>query len=189
MKPEDHIDENYVPSEEDFAPEHVDEKKQLRLNIKKGCRFNTILYSLCAVFFTINGIVKFDDISESKLYLCPLIALMFVAALIMLYYAVIYDRIRKASTGHEMQHFMNLLGSDTIFSKLAITTMALCMMAATALGLIDKCPWYVVVLAAVAVGAIIGGLWWLLKYSGKGDPRDIDIEKLQALEEEESETD
>ena len=37
----------------------------------------------------------------------------------------------------------------------------------------------------IIVGAVIAGLWWLLKYSGKGDPRDIDIEKLQALEEEE----
>lgn len=185
MRPEEYIDENYVPSEEDFAPEQVDEKAALRKSIKKGCRFNIILYSLCAVIFTINGLVKFDDISENTLYLCPLIALMFVTALIMLYYAVIYDRIRKASTGHEMQHFLNLLGSDTVFSKLAITTMALCMMAATALGLIDKSPWYVIVVAVIGVGAVIAGLWWLLKYSGKGDPRDIDIEKLQALEEEE----
>ena len=185
MRPEEYIDKNYVPSEEDFAPERVDEKAELRKTIKRGCRFNTILYSVLAVIFTINGLVKFDDISDSKLYLCPLIALMLITALIMVYYAVIYNRIRRAATAREMQHFLNLLGVDTLFSKLAITTMALCMMAATALGLIDKSLWYVVVPAVIGVGVVIGGLWWLLKYSGKGDIRDIDIEKLQALEEEE----
>lgn len=185
MRPEEYIDENYVPSEEDFAPEQVDEKAELRKTIKRGCRFNTILYSVLAIIFTVNGLIKFDDISESKLYLCPLIAVMLVTALFMLYYAAIYNRIGRATTGKEMQHFLNLLGADTLFSKLAITTMALCMMAATALGLIDKSPWYVIVVAVIGVGAVIAGLWWLLKYSGKGDPRDIDIEKLQALEEEE----
>ena len=34
------------------------------------------------------------------------------------------------------------------------------------------------------VGGVIGGLCWLLKYSGKADPRDIDIERLMALEDD-----
>ena len=74
MKPENHIDENYIPSEEDFAPEQVNEKEQLLKSIRKGCRFYTVFYSILAIVFAIEGIIKFDDVSDSKLYLCPLSA-------------------------------------------------------------------------------------------------------------------
>ncbi|MBR4830124.1 MAG: hypothetical protein IKZ92_10045 [Muribaculaceae bacterium] len=183
MKPEDYIDENYVPTEEDFAPEQVNEKEELRKSIRKSSRSYTIFYIIMAIIFAANGIIKFDDISESKLYLCPLVALMLVSSLAMVFYAIIYDCIRRASTAKEMQRFLNLLGSDTVFTKLIIITMTLCIMAAAVLGLIDKSPWYVIVLVVIGLAALIGGLWWLLKYSGKGDSRDIDIEKLQELEE------
>jgi hypothetical protein len=63
--------------------------------------------------------------------------------------------------------------------------MTLCITEAVVLELIDKSPWYVVVLAAIGIIAAIGGVWWLLKYTGKADPRDEDIEKLLALEEKE----
>lgn len=184
MKPEDPIDENYVPTEEDFAPKQADEKEELRKSIRKGCRFNTIFYSILAVVFAICGMVKFDDISDSKLYLCPLIALMLVSSLTMVFYAIIYERIRQSATAKEMQQHLNLLGSETLFTKLIVIAMSGCIIVAAILGLIDKCPWYVIVLAAIGIAAIIAGLWWLLKNSGKGDARDIDIEKLQALEEQ-----
>ena len=39
MKPENYIDENYIPTEEDFAPEKVDKKVELRKSIKKSSCF------------------------------------------------------------------------------------------------------------------------------------------------------
>ena len=184
MRPEEYIDENDIPTEEDFAPEHVDEKEQLRRSIKKGSRFYTVFYALLAVAFVINGIIQLDNVSESKLYLCPLIAIMLISAVAMAFYAIVYHRIGQASTAKEMQHYLNLMGSDVLFTKLIITTMTICIMVADVLGLIDKCPWYVIVLAALGIAVIIGGLCWLLKYSGKADPRDIDIERLMTLEDD-----
>ena len=183
MRPEEYIDENYVPTEEDFAPEQVDEKEQLRKSIKKGCRANSIFYILMGISFLINGIIHVDRVSDSKLYLCPLIALMLVAAIAMGFYALIYENIRRASTAREMKKLLDLTSVDTIFSKLLLITMTLCIIFATVLGLIDKASWYVIVLAVIGIAAVIAGLWWLIKHSSKKDARDIDIERLQELEE------
>ena len=188
MKPEDYIDDNYVPTEEDFAPEKVNEKEQLLKSIRKGCRFYTVFYSILAIIFALEGIIKFDDVSDSKLYLCPLIALMLVFALVMVIYALIYDRMRRSSTAKEMKHFLKQMGADSLFSKLILTTSTVCFMMAVVLWLLDKCPWYLIILAAIGVAALIGGLWWLLIYSGKGNPDDTDIERLRVLEEEEQQS-
>lgn len=164
--------------------DHIDEKEKLRNSIKKSCRTNTIIYSIAALIFLVNGIIHLDQVSDSKLYLCPLIAVMLVSTFAMVVYAIVYDRIRRATTAREMQQHLNLLSADTVFSKLIITTMALCLSIAAVLGLIDKSPWYVTVLAGLGVAGAIGGFWWLLKYTGKADPRDEDIEKLLVLEEQ-----
>ena len=166
--------------------DHIEEKERLHKSIKKSCRFNTIFYAILGALFLINGIVHLDNVSDSKLYLCPLIALMLVSALAMGFYAVIYHRIGRASTAREMQQFLALMGPDTIFTKFIVISMTLCIMVAAILGLIDKCQWYVIVLAVLGIGAIIGGLWWFLKYSGKGESHDSDVEKLLALEEQEN---
>ncbi len=188
MKREDHIDEKYVPTEEDFAPEQVNEKEQLLKSIRKGCRFYIVFYSILAITFALEGFIKLDDVSDSKLYLCPLIALMLVFALVMVFYAFIYDLVRRSSTASEMQHFLKLLGADSLFSKLILIIMTLCFMMAAALWLLDKCPWYLILLAAIGIAALIGGVWWLLKNSGKGNPDDMNIEKLRALEEKENQS-
>ena len=185
MRPEEYIDENRVPTDEGFAHEQVDERELLRKSINRSCRANTILYVILAILFAINGIVKYDDVSESKLYLCPLIASMMAAALAMGFYAIIYNRIRQDETAREMQQHLDLIGSNTLFSKLIVIIMTMCITAAAVLGLIDKSPWYVIVLAAIGIIAAIGGVWWLLKYTGKADPRDEDLEKLLTLEEKE----
>ena len=166
------------------AKEHIEEREQLRKSINKGCRANTVFYVIAGLFFLINGIVHVDDVSDSKLYLCPLIALMLISTIAMGFYAMIYDRIRRASTGREMQKFLDLLGPDSKFSKLIIVTMTLCIILAAILGLMDKSPWYVIVLAVVGIAAVIYGLWWLLKYTGMGESRDKDVERLCALEEQ-----
>lgn len=186
MKPEEHIDKNHVPTEGDVAPVQVDEKERLRQSIKKGCRANTVFYIIMGILFLINGIVHVDKVSDSKLYLCPLIALMLVSAIAMGFYALIYDNVRRASTAREMKKYLDLTGADTIFSKLILITMTLCIIVAAVLGLMDKTSWYVIVLAVIVIVAIIAGLWWIIKHSGKKDSRDIDIEKLQALEEQEN---
>ena len=188
MKPEDHIDENYVPTEEDFAPEKINEKERLLKSIRKGCRFYTVFYTILAIIFAIEGIIKFEDVSDSKLYLCPLIALMLIFALVMVLYAFIYDLIRRSSTAKEMQHYLKLMGADSLFSKLILITSTLCFMMAIVLWLLDKCPWYLILFAAIGIAALIGGLWWLLIYSGKGNPDDMDIEKLRTLEEKEQQS-
>ena len=176
MRPENPIDDNQT---------QVDEKEQLRKSIQKSCRWNTVLYIILAFFFAILGIVKFDEVSDSKLYLCPLIACMLAASLAMVFYAIIYDRIRQDETAREMKQHLDLIGSDTLFTKLIVITMSLCITAAAVLGLIDKSPWYVIVLAAAGIIAAVAGAWWLLKYTGKADPHDEDIEKLLTLEEQE----
>ncbi len=176
MRPENPIDDNQT---------QVNEKEQLRNSIQKSCRAHTILYSIAALIFLGNGIIHLDQVNDSKLYLCPLIAVMLVSTFAMAVYAIVYDRIRRATTAREMQQHLNLLSADTVFSKLIITTMALCLSIAAVLGLIDKSPWYVTVLAGLGVAGAIGGFWWLLKYTGKADPRDEDIEKLLTLEEKE----
>lgn len=165
--------------------DYNDEKEQLCKSIHKSCRWNVIFYVILAILFAVIGIVKFDEVSDSKLYLCPLIAGMLAASLAMLFYAIIYNRIRQDETAREMQQHLDLIGSDTLFTKLIVITMTLCITAAAVLGLIDKSPWYVVVLAAVGIIAAIGGVWWLLKYTGKADPRDSDIERLLDLEKKE----
>lgn len=186
MKPEEHIDENYAPIEENYVPERIDEKEQLRQSIKKGCRAYSILYIIMGILFLINGIFHLDKVTDSTLYLCPLIALMLIATIAMGSYAFIYENIRRASTAKEMQKFLSMTGADTMFSKLILITMTLCIMVATILGLIDKAPWYLIVLAVIGIGAIIAGLWWLIKHSNKKDTRDIEIEKLMALEEQDN---
>lgn len=165
---------------------HIDEREELRMSIKKGCRSYTIFYMIMGILFFINGIVHLDNVSESKLYLCPLIALMLVSAIAMGFYAHIYDRIRRATTAHEMKHFNSLMGADTVFSKLILITMTFCFMIAAVLGLIDKSPWYVIVLVVLGIGAIIGVLWWLIKHTPRRNTRDIDIEKLLELEEQDN---
>ena len=189
------------------AKEHIEEREQLRKSINKGCRANTVFYVIAGLFFLINGIVHVDDVSDRKLYLCPLIALMLISTITMGFYAMIYDRIRRASTGREMQKFLDLLGPDSKFSKLIIIIdqessainepqqtadplaktyfdlQGLIIFAAI-LGLMDKSPWYVIVLAVVGIAAVIYGLWWLLKYTGMGEARDKDVERLCALEEQ-----
>ena len=134
MKPEDYIDENYVPTEDGFALEQVDEKEELRKSIKKGCRLNTIFSIFMAIVFVIDSIVKFDDVSVNKLYLCPMIALMLLFAIYLVFYAIIYDRIRRASTAKEMKQYLLLLGTDTLFAKLMLVIMALCIIVAAVLG-------------------------------------------------------
>ncbi len=186
MKPEDHFDENYVPTEEDFAPGQVDEKEESRKFIKKSCRAHSIFYIIMGIIFLMNGIINIDSVSDSKLYRCPLIALMLVSAIAMGFYALIYERIRRASTAREMKKFTDLTGANTLFSKLILITMTLCIIVAAVLGLIDKTSWYVIVLAVIVIGAVIGGLWWLIKDSDKKDACDIEIEKLLALEEGEN---
>ena len=76
MRPEDHIDENQVPTRQDFAPEQASEKEQLLKSIRKNCRFYIVFYSILGIVFAVNGIINFDEVSETKLYMCPLIALM-----------------------------------------------------------------------------------------------------------------
>ena len=166
------------------SKEYIDEKVRLRKSINKSCRINTFLFVITGLFFLFNGIVHVDDVSESKLYLCPLIALMLISTLAMAFYAMIYDRIRRCPTGKEMQKYLDLLGADSKFSKLIVITMSLCLIFAAILGLVDKSPWYVIVLAVIGIAAVIYALWWLLKYSGQSETRNSDIEKLQALEEE-----
>lgn len=186
MRPEEKIDENYVPTEEDFAPGQVDEKEESCKFIKKSCHAHSVFYIIMGIIFLMNGIINIDSVSDSKLYRCPLIALMLVSAIAMGFYALIYERIRRASTAREMKKFTDLTGANTLFSKLILFTMTLCIIVAAVLGLIDKTSWYVIVLAVIVIGAVIGGLWWLIKDSDKKDACDIEIEKLLALEEGEN---
>jgi L-asparagine transporter-like permease len=182
MKPEDYIDENYVPTEEDFAPEAVDEKEELLKYIKKSSRIYIISSCVVAIAFTINAIVEIDMLDSSRMYTYPLIAAMLLCVLVFGYIALIYYRIFRAKTAQEMRSQIDRIGSNSLFSKAMLSILALCVMAGTALAMMGKCHWAVTALVVIVIGVLFRGFWWLFKDNKSN--LDQEIEKLQKLEKE-----
>ena len=182
MKPEDYIDKNYVPTEEDFAPEVVDEKKELLKYIKKSSRFNIILSCGLVIAFTINAIVEIDMLDSSRMYTYPLIVAILLGVLFFVYSALVYHRIFRAKTTQEMRNLIDKVGSHSLFSNAMLCILALSMMAAAAIAMMGKCHWAVIVLVVIVIGALFRGLWWLFK--DNRSELDKEIEKLQKMEKE-----
>ena len=182
MKPEDYIDENYVPTEEDFAPEVVDEKEELLKYIKKSSRIYIISSCVVAIAFTINAIVEIDMLDSSRMYTYPLIAAILLCVLFFGYSAFVYHRIFRAKTTQEMHNLIDRIGSHSLFSKGMLCILALCLMAAVAIAMMGKCHWAVIVLVVIVIGALFCGLWWLFK--DNRSELDEKIEKLQKMENE-----
>ena len=182
MKPEDYIDENYVPTEEDFAPEAVDEKEELLKYIKKSSRFNIILSCGLVIAFTINAIVEIDMLDSSRMYTYPLIAAILLCVLFFGYSAFVYHRIFRAKTTQEMHNLIDRIGGNSLFSKAMLSILALCVMAGTALAMMGKCHWAVTALVVIIIGVLFRGFWWLFKDNRSN--LDQEIEKLQKMENE-----
>lgn len=182
MKPEDYIDENYVPTEEDFAPEVVDEKKELLKYIKKSSRINIISSCGMAIAFTINAIVEIDMLDSSRMYTYPLIVAILLGVLFFVYSAFVYHRIFRAKTTQEMRNLIDRVGSHSLFSNAMLCILALSMMAAAAIAMMGKCHWAVIVLVVIVIGALFRGLWWLFK--DNRSELDKEIEKLQKMKNE-----
>ena len=182
MKPEDYIDENYVPTEGDFAPEVVDEKEELLKYIKKSSRIYIISSCVVAIAFTINAIVEIDMADSSRMYTYPLIAAILLCVLVFGYIALIYYRIFRAKTTQEMRSQIDRIGSNSLFSKGMLSILALCLMASAALAMMGKCHWAVTALVVIIIGVLFCGFWWLFKDNRSN--LDKEIEKLQNMEKE-----
>ena len=185
MKPEDYIEEKQLPTKEEVALEKANKLEDiafLRENIKDTSRSHFIVHCTLPFLFTLNVIVDLVTADSIKPYFYPLALVFLLCALVFGYYAFIYYRIRKATTSQEMRHLIDKIGNYSIFSKAGIILMALCIMATAVFGLMDKCPWYVLLIIVIGIAAFFYGLWWLFK--DNRNPIDIDIEKLQTLEEE-----
>ena len=186
MRPEDYIDENYVPTEADFAPETVDEKEELRKSIKMTSRRNTILYAICALIFALNGILDLCLLDSDKPYRYAIVTLFLISVIGWVFYAIVYHRIHRATTAKEMQHQLDLIRNDSLLSKILLSAMALCILIGLALFIAPKFSSYVTILIVGAVAVVLFGLYWLILKMDR-NPRDEDIEKLLALEEKEEE--
>lgn len=182
MEPEDYIDENYVPTEEDFAPEVVDKKKELLASIKKSSRVNVISSCVMAIAFMIIAVIEIDMLDSSRMYTYPLIAAILLCVLFFGYTALISYRIFRAKTAQEMRNLIDRIGSHSLFSKGMLCILALCLMAAAALAMMGKCHWAVTVLVVIVIGVLFCGLWWLFK--DNRSQLDEEIEKLQKMEKE-----
>lgn len=182
MKPEDYNDENYVPTEEDFAPEVVDKKEELRKYIKMSSRSYMITSCALAIVFLLNAVIEMDMVVSLRYYTYPLIAAILLCPLFFGYSALIYYRIYRAETTQEMRNLVDKIGKNSIFAKAALSIVALSLMAAGGLAIMDKCHWAVALLVAIGIGVLFGGLWWLFK-DNKGQ-LDQEIEKLENMEKE-----
>lgn len=185
MEPEDYFDENYVPSEEDFAPEEVDEKEELRKSIRRSSLLRTILYLVIAVLNALFGINELQDkINGYSAHSYVFIVLLLIFSLYFAYQAYVYYRVRRASTAAEMKHHLHRQHPNDFIMKTLTALMALGIGAGVALLLADKNPWYVNLLIFIAVTAVI----FFVVQLGSGNEikrlEDEDIERLQELENE-----
>ena len=160
MKPEDYIDENYVPTEEDFAPdpvEPVDEKAELRKSIKKDNRFRSIMNFAVAVLWAVIGIWYLNRASENDWGMYPLAFAFITLALSNAYESIVYNNIRRASSAREMKHHLSKLSNDAFFKKITLFILALCFGAGLALEYTSHCRWFVTLSVFIATSALSAG--------------------------------
>lgn len=179
MKPEDYIDENNVPSEEDFLPEKIDEKAQLLKDIKRQCGFNVLGYiSLIAImplcFFTWHDSIH-------------MIAIIVLCVLGCLFAAFANYQIRRAQSVQEMLRWNNKLSKNSMLYQGWFLMLALIATLDVVLGLKDQSPWYITTLVGTLVLVGILGLKWLTEKYSK-DPVGEDIKRLKELENQETQT-
>jgi len=185
MKRENYIDENPVPTEDDFSPRKVDEKLELRKSIKRGCRTWIIITFITALIFAIIGTIYLVNYSYF------LGAIIMVVAFYWGYLAYVYYRIQHASTAKEMLHHLDklLFGNYFIDDTTLVRALAIGGIAA---GLIldmgYNLHWVVTLLVYIVIVFLIVVLFCsCLKYETGSYPQDdkIDkkIEKLLDLEE------
>ena len=181
MKLEDNIDENYVPTEEDFAPKVVDEKEELFQYIKKSARAYSILYCVGSIAIVIVGVVLEMVRADSiRLYEYPIAAFLGISVLYWAYYAFIHYRIFRAKTAQEMHDQAKRISGNSVSSKAALSFLALCLMAIASLAMLGRCHWSVILLTVIGIAALCYGFWWLFKdYNSQ---LEKDIEKLQNME-------
>lgn len=175
MKPEDYIDENDVPTEEDFMPEEVDEEKRLRKDIKKQCFFNM----LC--FICITGSMVMNSFTwHGSIYM---IVFAVICALTSLFLVFVYYRISRAPTVQEMSYWHSKSTGSSPFFKGLFALLGLVAALGVASSMWDAYPWYLTTFVILLIVAIVFGVFWLMA-NYKEDSLGDDIESLKELEEE-----
>ena len=177
MKPEDYIDENYVPTDEDFEPEKIDVKEQLRKDIKKQSRYNAV-GSLCYIFMTVSLI---NTCWHDSIYM---VIILIICALWAMFLVFANYRISRAHTVQEMQRWHNRMNKDSLFFKVQFVVLGLIAVIITVLSMKDEYPWYLTALVVIVIVAIVVGISWLNLNNDK-DFVGEGIRRLKELEDEE----
>ena len=177
MKPKDYIDENYVPTDEDFEPEKIDVKEQLRKDIKKQCRFNAV-GQLCFIFMTVALI---NTCWHDSIYT---VIFLIICALWAMFLVFANYRISRAHTVQEMQRWHNRMNKDSLFFKVQFVVLGLSAVIITVLSMKDEYPWYLIAFVVIIIVAIVVGILWLNLNHDK-DSVGEDIQRLKELEDEE----
>ena len=192
MRPEDYIDENYVPTEEDFAPEKeavkVDEKEELRKYIRKNYRYRSIVYMILAIMFFIEAIYRFHWVRSPEAFDYGLSVMFLLCGLGMMYQVIVHYRVCRSATAVEMQHHLNKLANDSVSTRIALVFLSLSFVTLAVLSLMDKCRWYVILLVALGVLGLTFGFWWVILKLSQDVSADADVKELMLLEQGDAET-
>ena len=192
MKPVDYMDDDDVPTKDDFSSHSIDEKFELRRSIKKKSRFWVFISWITAVLFAVIGTFYLFDHSYS-IASFSIAVLCFGAALYWGYFGYIYFRILRASTAKEMLRHLDKLYFDPVFVGDEPPIRGLCFGAIAALsgilGVDYHFHWSVYLLVFIIIAFFIAVLIWSWRKHESGNfPQDGEIEntieKLQDLEEE-----
>ena len=183
MKLEDYIDENHVPTKEDFELDKEDEKVKLRKTIKEKSNVRAIIYWILSLLFMMIGI---SDILSSSSNFSG--AGWILIGFLLGYYGYVYYRIHQATIAEIMQQHYNKLGPDSLFMKLFSVAFGIIVGALISFQLMKHdYQWYVALLVFIIIAAIVAGLFLelnkhtLLEYE---HPLGKEIERLHVLEEE-----
>ena len=176
MKPEDYIDENYVPTEEDFLPEKVDKKAQLRKDIKKQSGFNALAFIFLAVM-----LLKDLFVRDNSIYMLTSIV---TVGLSCLFLVIAYFHIWRAHSVHEMLSWHRRINDSSLFFKWLFVIIAVIAVIGAFISMKGEYPWYLTAFVIITLVAIIAVLLWLFA-NHKQDSLGEDIQRLKELEDEE----
>ena len=176
MKPEDYIDENYVPTEEDFLPEKVDKKAQLRKDIRKQSGFNALAFIFLAVM-----LLKDLFVRDNSIYMLTSIVTVVLSCLFLV---IAYFHIWRAHSVQEMISWHRRINDSSLLFKCLFVIIAVIAVVGAFISMKGEYPWYLTAFVIITLVAIIAVLLWLFA-NHKQDSLGEDIQRLKELEDEE----
>ena len=185
MEPENYNNEMNVNVEATGATASEKMKAELRESINKQYRNKSILY--LALSAILAGL-ELWDLFHMCCYTCPcsykryaFIAIILILVVWGIYSAIVFRRIRRSGTAHEMKQHLNHYFNN---EKYAFFAMWLAWLAHTYLDMVGNSQWYEILLAMVLMTAFVAFLIWLTRRPSFRNYGHEKLEKLLALEEE-----